>query len=836
MLVLNQVYNKLKKKKRDTFSLVLLIFLATMLLVSAVAVRFTISDFYFQSNERLNAPHYTVSIPNNRYQEKYLEYLTNDSRVNQTDLVECAAMYGASYEVNGGEAFIYAYFFSTETESEILPFSLVEQAGQNPENGIYVPYFFKNNGYNLGDMVSFDYNGMVYQYEIAGYFETTWFGSSVNNMVFFYLPGAAYQQLYSEIGGGKLLSARLNDLDELKQLRTDFKQQTGLVAEAAGRNVSCFDTDYFEMMSVSVIMPNIATMIMLAFAMIIFLIVFLVMRFRIYSYIEDHMKNIGVMEAIGYTRKQIRGILAAEYAVITLMGGVAGILAAYPLIRNIGQFVSGFMGVKWVMGNYLIINIISLLLIMLLVVLITMLCSRRILTLTPVAALRGGMGNHNFRKNYFPLGKASSSVQFQLAWKGIMANFRQYLMVGIILAAVSAAVSYTCLLYYNMSGKDSAIYKTLGMESAQVTVGVAKHQDLEAIRAQLLAREEVRKTSMYITSSCLIDDYNVSVNISDDFEQLEMVQVYEGSFPRHDNEIVISGTLSKAINKKIGDLVNVTNNGVTAEYLISGYTQTLNNLGITGILSLDGIRRIVPSFEPNEFNLYLHPGFKTDQFIEQLEQDYQVLSPSEQADINMMSSEERMKYQADQKISKLLTMYGVDSADYSLSVNGEVVFSGSSSSFQLQQIDNLELFIETNLGSFIAMVGALVLIIMIATLFIITLILYLVIRYMLLKRRQEFGVLKAMGYTSKQLRMQIALGFMPVCAAGILSGCLIARISLNAVWNMLLAPVGVCRLEFSGNMMLMAALAAGLLLFVFILSYLLSAKIKQITAYELFTE
>lgn len=826
----------LKRNKKDTISLTFLIFLGVMLLASGLSIQTSLNDFYYKSNERLHAQHYNVSIPNNSYKVSYLEYLQKDPRVSEAEARETAFMYGASYEVNGGKKFLYANFFSTEDGAAIAPFTLLEESDTKMENGIYVPYFFKNNGYKIGDEVKFEYNREIFVYQTAGYFETTWYGTSVNSVVTFYLPDDVYQDLYRQIGGGKLLSVRLYNIADTEAFRQDFREETGLLIESAGRNVTSIDSTFQEMQSVSVIMPNVTASIMMGFSVIVFLIIFLVIRFRVYSYMEDNLKNIGIMEAIGNTSSQIRGMIILEYLFMTLTGGLAGVLASYGLIQLLGSFISGFVGARWISRLYPLVNLFCLLLITLLVVLTTGIYTRKIKKITPVIALRGGMASHSFRKNHFSFCKYNYPLQFQLACKGMAANYKQYLMVSAILLGVTTAAAFSMMLYSNMSGKDSAMYKAIGMENSNVSVAMAAHQDLNSFRDELLAMKEVRKTSTYAGTSCDVEGKNESFYVSDDFSKLETVMVYEGSFPNYDNEVVITGTMAKALNKTIGDTVEIGYLGVKARYLICGLTQTMNNLGSLGLLSESGIQRINPSFVITEINVYLKDGYDTESFIAGLEQNYGVLSPENKVDTSNMTPEQRVQYRAEERIAKLLSMYGVDSADYSLSVNGEVIVSGTTNTYRINQIDNMELFISTSAGQFVSMAAILALGVLAVTLFIVGLILILVIRYMVLRRRREFGMMKAVGYTSKQIRRQIALGFLPFSAAGIAAGGIFAGLTLNPVLNVLLAPIGISQMPFIGQPLLLAGLSAGLMIYVYLIAFMASGKVKSITAYELLND
>ena len=86
------------------------------------------------------------------------------------------------------------------------------------------------------------------------------------------------------------------------------------------------------------------------------------------------------------------------------------------LMPFIGGIISSLSGLVWVQNFDIIINLVSIFLVVLCVVIVTLLSAFRIRKILPVAALRGGIQTHSFRKNYFPLDKAKGGLHFLLGY------------------------------------------------------------------------------------------------------------------------------------------------------------------------------------------------------------------------------------------------------------------------------------------------------------------------------------------------------------------------------------------------------------------------------------
>ena len=118
----------------------------------------------------------------------------------------------------------------------------------------------------------------------------------------------------------------------------------------------------------------------------------------------------------------------------------------------------------------------------------------------------------------------------------------------------------------------------------------------------------------------------------------------------------------------------------------------------------------------------------------------------------------------------LISQYDVTDVDYAIRI-GDTVISGNSSRFVIKEISSMKDFLKSQMESIAAVTktfsfGA-VIFIAVST---------------VKRQRREFGIMKSMGYTSRDLMLQLTLRILPVT---IISSCIAAVLSVwvqRAFW------------------------------------------------------
>jgi putative ABC transport system permease protein len=787
---------------------------------------------YEDGIDRLNGLHSVFIMTKETYKPEYEDILKNDPRVTEYDIGE--ALY-----INQGKA---TYGGDIESRIVILNADAGLKISAPPihglddavprANAVYMPDYARQSlGFETGDPFVATYRNKSLDLVVAGFFEATEYGMPNGLALRFFVADECFSELKHQIGASVWIAARFQDPYDSTAFNEDFLAQmdVGITAYAT----DAFVADFATTSENSVVPIMILTALIMVFALIIVLISLVVTRFRVTGGIEDAMHVIGVLKAGGYSSWQIIASYLMEYGVVSMPAALLGLLLSIPIFSAIRQVLGTISGTTWMLEANIPAGIITALVLTALVLLMVLLACRRIRKIPPVDALRGGTASNSFRRNRFPLHKGASSVQTQLGLKNTLAYSKQYITIGVILAAATFAIVIIGAMYQNFVMDNAALIRMVGIETSDVALTVARHTDADALAGELESLPEVRKTLMLDMLGFQVDGTDVMGFCSNDFTRMETMLAYEGRFPVYDNEVAFPGLLAERLGKTIGDRVKVKANGVSQEFVICGYFSSAAYNGQLGALSLGGYQRFDPNYRRSTIQVYLNEGVTFGEFEALLMQNYGF--------VNIYRQEENDRYaaakaRAEEKIANYLQYYGIDSVEYAVIYNGEIILSGSSAVYQIEKISDYKEWVRTQIGVYADVVSLLTQVVSIISLGIIALILSMTVRQIVQKRRRELGIMKSGGYTTKQLARQLAISFLPFSLLGVALGCAGGALSVNAAVTAMFSVTGV----HNANVHIYppAAVAIGLLtlLFTFAVTNISAKRIRHITVYELLAE
>ena len=257
------------------------------------------------------------------------------------------------------------------------------------------------------------------------------------------------------------------------------------------------------------------------------------------------------------------------------------------------------------------------------------------------------------------------------------------------------------------------------------------------------------------------------------------------------------------------------------------------NGGKVAAISLEGYQRLNPNYKRGSINVYLNEGITYDGFSERLRQQFGVL--------NVYHEEEGGRYaaakaRAEEKISFYLDKFNIDSVEYAVVYNGEIILSGSSDAYQIEKIMDYGEFMRASIGTYATPLPAVTQLIIVVSLVIVSLILTMTVRSIVVKRRRELGMLKACGYTTKQLSRQMAISFMPMTAAGVAIGCVAGALAFDPLMGAALATTGAQGASFEMNQLAIVLLAVAILVVTYLVAHISAMRIRNVSVYELLTE
>lgn len=832
MKILRITLSNLRKKKGAVISLGILIVLCSLLMNISLNLILDSRNIILDRVEEMHGPHFSMLMGSNKYMPEYRTFFEEDPRVTETEVEQVIAMENAKTNYGNGEMELAAYFMNAGEERSILPLRILQQAETLPEDAIFLPIGIKDGSPGIGGEFPVIYKNRVYRFTVAGYYETPLCGTTNTGIVRYYLSDNAYRNLSEEIGTVKLISMRLNNPEDSDALKVDFKKFTD-GALSGDMLASMSQIGYAQMQYVGTVMPNMLSTGLMGFSAIILLVVAFVAKFRISANIEENVHNIGALGAIGYTSGQIMAAILMEYVAVALAGSVIGVMLADAFMPALGRMLTSISGVTWDGGAAFLPGLLSSAFLLLFVLAVTVADVLHIRRLPPVVALRGGLATHSFHKNWFALHKSGGGVNLRLSGKYAAQNPKQNILLGVVVTGVTFIMLLAILLYNNMVKDQTALIRMCGIELADVVVHLTNHTEAEAMEQELEQRSGVRKISMVDVATVEINDNEVMAEISDDFSHMETMNVYEGEFPHYENETVITGVMAKEVGKKIGDTIAIAYGGVSAEYLITGLTQSTNQGGLLCFMTLDGFRRLDSYYMQESISIYLEDGIPVEIFMDELEQDYGVLPVTIE---DGGEREDGIDAVVREKMSNLLTMYGTDSLQYALMKEGRIILSGSSEDYSIESLENYRSKIQAQIYSMGQMFASLTQVIVLFSVFIIGLILNMLIRAMIRRYRKEYGVLKALGYTSGQLTLQIMGSILPSALLGSALGGIMGSLFAAPVFSAMFYTVGISNMLLVMSPWTVLAVCGAVVLTALICACVSARHIRRVSVYGLMTE
>lgn len=247
-------------------------------------------------------------------------------------------------------------------------------------------------------------------------------------------------------------------------------------------------------------------------------------------------------------------------------------------------------------------------------------------------------------------------------------------------------------------------------------------------------------------------------------------------------------------------------------------------------MTLDGFQRANGSAAPGCVEIYLEDGVNREEFESKLISIYgQSVDTAMSGDNAGGTLEERIQAEASEKIAVLMSTYGVTSVDYAVRV-GDQLITGNSRQFVMKELQSYHDLVKSqldpisNITRLFTGVGAVAIGVIVAV------ILGIIASSNVMKRRKDLGIMKSLGYSSKDLMTQIAISIIPVTVVSVILASAASIIINKVFWFQVFGA----DIKTSIPVLILTDLA--LIAFTFVMTYIGAGKIRKISVNELMTE
>ena len=824
--ILRLSFANIKKHKKESILFMLLITFGMVLLSASVSSVLGIKKITPQMVEESGCFKNFVYIRQENYSSVYLEYLKENPDVESFDHTSFVSDILKVKTQDEGDVLTDIAFVPLSGERRMESF-YTDADFESAEHPIVLASSNKDTlGVSEGDVFTILWNNKEFTFTVVGFYEPgIWsYGSKavVSEEDFEFLENSMDERF-------EMIGINTAPGVDNQTLLADFKK---FIEEASVNDLSgaMYDMSYEETVSANDINMSLLSIIIMIMSLVIVIAIMIMIRFRIVSDIQEQIVSIGVLEAIGYTSGQIAASYIAEYVMIALFSAAIGIAPA--VFMTMGLLKNAAASVYY--GEPVLISILPIVICTLAVIcfvgVIALSKARSVRKYPPVMAFRKGIDTHYFKKTILPLEKTKGSVHMRIALKELLQNAKNHIGLTVCIMSCTVLVLMGFIVGTFFASPDRILGSVCGHELCDIRIEAVGEVEPEAFAAELEAMPEVRQVltpANGIGVKINDDDSSMTVEVYDDYSKTSTIILTEGRLPEHENEVSVTVQAQKKIGADIGDTVTLEYGKVKKDYVITGIVNSAVD-PVAAYLVTAGFKRMNPVYAPSTFDIYLNDGVDKKAFADFLRERYgKEIAEYKDGEMKDGSLEERIRGVANKKMAEAMTENGVSYMEYAIRV-GDKTITGSTS---LMKINSLTFVREENeeiANMLLVSFAGIAIILMIVSAIVVILILSILMASTIRKQYKELGIMKGLGYTSRELKFQLAFRIVPVAVLAIILGTFIS-ILLTGVVNAF-----VCKVTVSVIGVILTDVA--ILVYCFICAYVSARRIKKISVYELISE
>lgn len=544
------------------------------------------------------------------------------------------------------------------------------------------------------------------------------------------------------------------------------------------------DTNYFvdkanttvsraEFASYSSIMLNVFISVLLVFGIILFIIVLIVVGHNITSSIEMDYKNLGILKALGYCGSQLQLIYILQYLMTAIVGSVVGFIVGSIGVRLFNTIFVGITGL--LIGDELALPAISacIVAIWIFMVLFTLLNTVRISKIRPLNAI---VGMREVKKKLVTvkMGLGQKGLDFKMAVRQITSNFKQYISSLFIIALLIFFIMCVEMILTCFE-KGNILEEFYGF-TFDIEVNYKDNLDLkDEVDKEIANQSDISWNSEFYTGTFTVEGSAVLGNAVRDSERF--TNIYKGVAPTKENEIAVTEVFAEAFDIKIGDSVQVGLDETTKTFTITGFYQSVGKAGMQFTMLVSGLKTLNPDEKLTVYDYALKDNKKVEEIVDGLKDKY-----GEKLEITTISD-----------------VLGVIDIISSLSMLIVILVYGISIVFIISVIS-------------------------------------MVCRKLFTMEQHDYGIYKAIGFTSGRLRTQFSLRFVCIGILGVVIGLILSLCLNKVILGFMLKSMGIT--NFNANYTAASILLPVIIMCftLFICSYFASRRINKVNTRMLIVE
>ena len=737
------VLNDFKRKKIITLSVFILMTMAVILGSSATNIIANLIQSITDLKEKAS-PADIAQMHAGEYSQASLDRFTeqNQEHIAMQETMTLLPIEGFDVQYGDNKTFggtIQDIFFVVQNKKFDFLLDLNNEKLEVGEGEVAVPiHFMVEHDLQVGDTLTVATQEYTKAFTISDYVRDYEMNAAIASSKRFVVNPADYEGMLEKQTGTLeyIIEFKLKENGSAQAVQTAYIE-AGLPAN--GPTVGAMVFMLFNAMSDVAI-----AMVIVVIGSLLIVISAFCIKLTFLATMDEDLREIGVMKAMGLCKRDIRGVYLTKYRVMALVAGLLGYLLSFGAVQLFSGNMRLFLSSDLTGNLKFVLSLVAPLLVYLMIMLYCKKVLKRIDAITAVQALRSDTRENGKSKNYrFSLmNNKFLGTNLSMALRDVAVRFKLYrLLLGIFI--VSTFIVILPLNVYNtMNSPDFSTYMGIGKSDMRIDVRKTKTivQDFQRLQEELAQDSDIHTFAAYVTCYYQIQNtegaWDYVLLETGDFSVFPL-QYLQGRAPMGEGEIALSYANASVdgLHKNIGDEVVIKVGGVDTKLKVCGIYQDITNGGKTAKahsslgLNEDSILWYI-------VNIDVVPGVEI---------------------------REKMDYYQ--------------------------------SSYATAQVNDIREYTRQTLGNLIDQMGKVVLFGGLVAILIVVLITALFLKMLLSKDMSQIAIMRSVGLNSKTIRGHYMTGTITILVLGIIVGVIASHYLGGLIVSMAMSSMGVASMQ-----------------------------------------
>lgn len=598
-IILENYKNDWKKNKAGNMALLLFMSLSAFLAAAAVIIVTRLFASIGSMYETARPPHFLQMHKGGLEQDGIDDLNKSFQGITHWQTVEMIDVYGEELHIsnerymeeNKGESIDLRSFDLSECRLDIgivkqnEEFDLLLDENRNrlrmEEGEIGIPVILLDSfDIRLGDMVTLNAKGIAKEFRVTAFVYDAQMNSTLCSSTRMLVSDEDFNSIIGNAGETEyLIEVYFEDTAMAEEYRLAYESEK---LPANGQAVT-----YNVIFLLSAFTDILVAMVIILVGGLLVLIALLCVKYAVLASMEEELKEIGTMKAIGFSYEDIRGLYLNKIKLLAAAGCLCGMSAAYICAGIFTGHISRTFGKQAMHIKDILIPAAAGAVVYGVIIFYAKKLLKKLKSITVVDALVLGRGLNSEVVVRSGLYKSRHmTVNLLLALREVGENFKGYFIIAAVTCVISILVIIPMNILGTMKAEEFITYMGSTLEDIRIEAppGAGLEERHEKINSLLMTDSDVQEYSSekrirVMTQSAEGEEAGLHIDIGNNAG--EGLNYLLGSAPCEDSDIALSSLNADSLGRSVGDLITLRGENGSRQMRISGIYQDITSGGYT---------------------------------------------------------------------------------------------------------------------------------------------------------------------------------------------------------------------------------------------------------------